>query len=242
MAQREGAVHCQSTSSVDARSAQHGSRALLCSFVALVAVAGPAAAAAGERTPFDQPLESQGFELINETRGVKVYKHRTSKVIRIAAEGVLPAPPAEVRDVVLDYRGQEGKVDRVSESRILRRESSSLVVYQRLNLPVISDRDYTLVVRWGQRDGYAWVTYDAAGWLGPPPRDGIVRVADHSGSWQLKPAENGRSTFVRFQARIDLAGSLPRWMARSGAGKEVPNVFANLCRLTHPKHRSRPCN
>jgi hypothetical protein len=208
---------------------------------ALVAPATHAAAGA-ERTPLDQPLARQGFEFINETRGVKVYKHRTSKIIRVAAEGVLGAPLADVREVVTDYRAQEGRVDRVSESRIIREGPSWLVVYQRLNLPVISDRDFTLVVRWGQDQDCQWVTYDAASSLGPTPRDGIVRVTEHSGSWQLRPIDNGRATFVRFQARVDLAGSLPRWMARSGAGRELPNLFANLCRLTDPRHRSRPCN
>ena len=208
--------------------------------LALLLVAGPSPAA--ELTPLDQTLESQGFELINETRGVKVYKHRTAKVIRLAAEGVLPAPVADVREIVTDYRAQQGKVDRVSESRVLRQGPGWLVVYQRLNLPIISDRDYTLVVRWGQHRGAQWVTFDAASAQGPPPRDGIVRVTEHNGSWQLKAVEGGRATFVRFQTRVDFSGSVPRWMVRGGAAKELPNVFVNLCRLTDVKHRSRPCN
>lgn len=210
--------------------------------LAALVTAGAGPAAAHERTPLDQSLESQGFELFKEARGVRVYKHRTSKIIRVAAEGVLPAPPADVREVVTDYRAQEGKLDRVSESRVLRRGPEWLAVYQHLNLPVISDRDFTLVVRWGHQSGYQWVTFDSAPWLGPPPRTGIVRVSDHSGSWQLKPVEEGRSTFVRFQTRIDFAGSVPRWLLRPGAAKELPNLFANLCRLTDPRHRSRPCN
>jgi hypothetical protein len=213
--------------------------------VLLVAAAGVARAesprAGAELTPLDRTLESQGFELINQKHGIKVYKHRTSRIIRIAGEGVMPAPIGDVREVITDYRGQAGKVDRVSESRVLREGANWLLVYQRLNLPIISDRDYTLMVRWGEDHGVQWVTFDSASWLAPPPRDGIVRVTDHHGSWQLRSVEGGRATFVRFQTRIDLGGSLPRWMARAGAGKEVPNVFANLCRLTDPRRRSRPC-
>ena len=114
-------------------------------------------------------------------------------------------------------------------------------MYQRLNLPVISDRDFTLVVHWGHEPGTQWVTFDAASAQGPPPRRGIVRVTEHSGSWQLVPVEGGRATFVRFQSRIDFSGSVPRWMVRGGAAKELPNLFANLCRLTDARHRSRPC-
>jgi hypothetical protein len=221
----------------------NGPRAPVRTRLALLATllaAGPALAA--ERTPLEQTLASQGYDLVGETRGVKVYKHRNAKTIRVAAEGVIAAPPAEVREVVTDYRAQEGKVDRVSESRVLRQGPGWLAVYQRLNLPIISDRDYTLMVRWGREPAYQWVTFDAASWMGPPPRDGIVRVSEHSGSWQLKPVEGGRATFVRFQSRIDFAGSVPRWMVRGGAAKELPNLFANLCRLTDARHRSRPCN
>jgi len=207
---------------------------------ALLVTVAPAAAA--ELTPLGQSLESQGYELIGEKRGVRVYKHRDGKTVRVAAEGVLPAPVAEVREAVTDYPSQQGKLDRVSESRVLRQGPSWLAVYQRLNLPVISDRDFTLMVRWGQDRGVQWVTFDAADQLGPPPRHGTVRVTEHSGSWQLKPVNGTRATFVRFQTRIDFSGSVPRWMVRGGAAKEVPNVFVNLCRLTDVKHRSRPCN
>jgi len=210
--------------------------------VALLALLLASPATATERTPLEQSLEKEGYDFVRETRGVKVYKHRSSKTIRVAAEGVFPAPLADVREVVTDYPAQQGKVDRVSESRVLKSGAGWLVVYQRLNLPVISDRDFTLMVRWGHEAAYQWVTFDAASWLGPPPRDGIVRVSEHSGSWQLKPVDGGRATFVRFQSRIDFAGSVPRWMVRGGAAKELPNLFANLCRLTDVRHRSRPCN
>jgi hypothetical protein len=210
--------------------------------LALAAVGVGGTATAAELTPLGESLESHGFEVIKEARGVKVYKHRSAKIIRIAAEGVMPAPVAEVKDVLLDYRSQEGRVDRVSEVRLVRQSKGWLVVYQRLNLPVISDRDFTLVVRWSAKNGITRIVYDASSHLGPPPRDGIVRVTTHSGSWQLKPVDGGRATFVRFQVRIDLAGSLPRWMARAGAGKEIPTLFANLCRLIDPHVRSGACN
>ncbi len=206
----------------------------------LLTLAGSPARAA-ELTPLDVSLESQGFVLVGRSHGVKQYKHRTAKIVRIAAEGVIPAPVADVRAMVLDYRRQEGKVDRVSHSEVLRRGPTWLLVYQRLKLPVIADRDFTLRVAWGGAPDSQWVTFDAVGDAGPPPRRGVVRVTEHSGSWQLKAIEGGRSTWARFQTRIDLGGSLPHWLARSGAGKELPALFTNLCRLIEPKRRSRAC-
>jgi hypothetical protein len=214
-------------------------RAIPLAACALLVVASPALAA--ELTPLDVSLESKGFQLIGQAHGVKQYKHRTAKNVRIAAEGVIPAPLADVREMVLDYRRQEGKVDRVGSSRVLRQGPGWLLVYQRLKLPVVSDRDFTLRVTWGAAPDHQWVIFDAANSLGPPPVRGVVRVAEHSGSWQLKPVEGGRSTWARFQTRIDLGGSLPHWLARSGAGKELPTLFGNICRLVDARKRSRAC-
>ena len=44
------------------------------------------------------------FEEIAQKRGVKVFKHRDSDIIRIGAVTVLPAPPALVQRALLDYR------------------------------------------------------------------------------------------------------------------------------------------
>jgi len=187
-----------------------------------------------ERTPLSVPLPSAGFERIRVAGGVTVYKDPHSDIIRLAAESRFPAPPERVLQALLDYRRQVGTIARLSEARVLVRGRGWLEVYQRLNLPVISDRDFTLLVRWGEepQSGLTWVAYHAeSARAGPRERSGVVRVTHHAGSWQLVPVEGGRATFVRFQVSIDLGGWLPKWMARSGAGREVPELFAALGRL-----------
>ena len=143
---------------------------------------------------------------------------------------------------LLDYRGQVGKIARLSESKVLSRSGNSLLVYQRLNLPVISDRDFNLKVSWWRDGDTTWVAYRAIK-RGLPPRDGVVRVSHHLGSWQLRPINNGRQTLVRFQVSIDLAGWLPRWMARSGSGKEVPELFVAIGdMIRRSTYRSERCS
>ncbi len=182
-----------------------------------------------EWTPPEQPLTDEGFEKIAQEQGVTVYQSKEAKNIRVAAEGLVNAPPDEVLTALLDYEHQKGFIKRVTESKILDRKQHYLIVYQHLNLPVISDRDYTLFVVWGTSGDVRWVVYRAISDRGPPEKDGIVRVTDHEGSWQLKPTgENGGVTQLRFQMSIDLAGWLPRWLARSKAGDEVPDLFASI--------------
>ncbi len=104
-----------------------------------------------ELTPLKKTLVEEGFERIEVRDGVKVYKHPDSTIIRVAAEGVMDAPPNMVRDVLIDYKAQLGKVGRVSEACVIERGDKWLLVYQRLNLPVISDRDFNLYVTWGKK-------------------------------------------------------------------------------------------
>lgn len=201
------------------------------------------AAAAGERTPLSVKLETKGFEQIARRKGVTVYKHRYDSNIRLGADATIDAPVKDVLRAVLDYRGQVGKIARLSESRVLQRGKGWLKVYQRLNLPVISDRDFNLKVRWGQTGDTTWVDYRAVERGGAPPRGGVVRVSHHEGSWQLQPIKGGLATRVRFQVSIDMSGWLPKWLARSGSGKEVPEVFVALRgMIMRPDYRSARCN
>jgi hypothetical protein len=199
-------------------------------------------AAETELTPLGTSLASEGFEAIATKHGVTAYKHKHSEIIRIAAEGRFAATPEEVLRVLLDYEGQVGNIDRVSASKILDQGPSWILVYQHLNLPVISDRDYVMYVDWGADGDNLWISYRAGSHRGPPERDGVVRVTHHMGSWQLKPILGGQATFARYQVTIDLAGWLPRWLARSQAGKEIPALFQNMRRMiTRSKAGGGPC-
>jgi hypothetical protein len=58
----------------------------------------------------------------------------------------------------------------------------------------------------------------------------VVRVNVHEGSWLLEPVDGGRATHAVYRVHLDLAGSLPSWMARGGAAKDVPDLYENVRR------------
>ncbi len=184
----------------------------------------------GEQIPMTEGFAQVGFEAIANTNGVSVFKDERVEVIRLGAEGRFAAPPEIVQQTLLDYDHQVGKLDRLEKSRILDRGDHWLIVYQRLDLPVIDDRDFNLKVTWGETDGVRWIRWRTTP-RGIGPQPGVVRVTDHSGSWQLAPISDGQLTRARFQVRMDVAGLVPKWMARSGAGDEVPEVFMSVRRL-----------
>lgn len=191
-----------------------------------------------ERIPLTVKLPDKGFEQIAREKGVVVYKHTESDIIRLGAEGRMPASPEEVRAVLLDYEAQRGRIDRVSKSRIIERSPKHITVYQHLNLPVISDRDFNLRVTWGEDKGIKWIEYKALKKGGVKPKDGIVRVTLHNGSWQLKPISRGRSTYLRMMVMVDMGGLLPKWLAKMHAGKELPALFASFRKMLRERRKA----
>lgn len=171
-----------------------------------------------------------GYELVGKRADVTVYRKPGVSGIELFAEGDIGAPPLEVQQVLLDYAHHRRFVKDLAESRIVLRSREAFWVYQRLDLPMIADRDFTLRVTWGQTGADLWTHFVCDNDLGPPPRDGVVRVSVHEGHWALVPSADGQTTRARYQVHLELSGTLPAWMARSGAAKEIPALFEGLRR------------
>lgn len=173
-----------------------------------------------------------GYALSRQGEGVTVFRREGSRAVDLYAEGVIAAPPERVRAVLLAYERHPTFLKRMAEIRVLTRGADSLLVYQRLRLPVIKDRDMVLEVRWGGSGAALWTRFKAVSDRGPPPLRGAVRVTDHEGGWRLIALAGGRATFAEYRMRIDLAGALPGWMARGQGDKDVPDLFAALRQQT----------
>ena len=173
-------------------------------------------------------LSQEGFEEIREQNGVRVYGHSQKHAIELGAEGLIEAPPSVVLAVLLDYASHPRWVHGLAESRVLARDASSLDVYQRLSLPVVDDRDYTLHVTWGEDDATRWLHFSTANERGPQPRAGIVRVPFNQGSWRLYSLEGGKVTYAVYKFTLELGGSLPSWLGRGRAGKDVAKLFESV--------------
>jgi len=195
--------------------------------MAVSASGGPATPSALAPPPASS-LVGEGFALIADEKGVKVYRREKGPGIELAAEGDLGGSPDRVRRVLLDYPNHQRWQKHLKENRILARGQDSLDVYQRLGLPVIDDRDFTLHVTWGDEGAIAWMRFVASSALGPPPVRGVVRVTQHEGGWRLEPIDGGNATHAVYRFRIDLAGGFPAWMAKGQAAHDVPELFARI--------------
>ncbi len=192
----------------------------------------PAGARAGDSPlPLDQCPTRHGYQRIAGKWGVVAYQDKAAGTIDLIGEGIFASPVDQVLATLLDYPSHPGRVARLAESRILRRGQGWLLVYQRLDLPLVDDRDFTLRVDW-QPQGSGWrVCFRVARGHGPGPRRGVVRVSHHQGCWQLKPVRGGAGTLARLQVSSDMAGRLPAWLAKGNAAKDIPDLYAALRRL-----------
>jgi hypothetical protein len=165
------------------------------------------------------------YKHVGGKSGVEVYRQMASPVIDLMAEGDIDAPPSAVRDVLIDYANAHKTSDHVAESRVLASGNRQLLVYQRLALPIIADRDFTLRALWGERGETLWVRFAIDNSRGPSEREGIVRLSTLNGGWDLTPIRGGSATHAVYHVQIDLAGSIPRWMVSGGAAKDLPKLF-----------------
>jgi hypothetical protein len=173
-------------------------------------------------------LPKEGFAPLGEEQGVRIYRREQRPGIELAGVGAIAATPERVRRVLLDYARHPRWNRHLKESRVLARGDDWLDVYQRLDLPILDDRDYTLHVVWGADGDVLWLRFAAANERGPAPVKGVVRVTRHEGSWRFDPTNEGAGTRAVYRFYMDLAGSFPSWMGKGQATKDVAALFTKV--------------
>jgi hypothetical protein len=185
-------------------------------------------------------MTSQGFAPIGGAQGVEVFQRQDASIIELIADGEIDAPPSAVQAVLIDYGAHPLMVHRLAESQVLQRSKGELLVYQRLKLPVVDDRDYTLRVTWIDTGDTRSVRFLTANDKGPSIHKGVVRMPMLEGSWDLSPIRDGRATRAHYHFRIDFGGSVPHWMVRPGAAKDLPQLFEGLRHLVASRRAAQP--
>jgi hypothetical protein len=175
-------------------------------------------------------LIEPGYVSIGGHDGVEVYMRKDTGAIELAAIGEFDAPPAEVQAALLDYGAHPRVNPHLAESTVLERRAGEELVYQHLKLPVIKDRDFTLKITWNDRAPRG-LDFIIDGGRGPRPTRRAVRMTLLTGHWELIPIRDGNATRAVYHVDIDFAGSVPRWMVRGGAAKDLPSVFTGMRRL-----------
>lgn len=185
--------------------------------------------------PFSTSFESLGYALVSDREDMRVYVQPRSPFPHIAAEGMINAGHAAIVRAILSYDEHAKYLNAVAESRVLERSDNHLLVYQRLDPPFLRDRDYILDVRWGNdTHGVSWVAWQSSP-DASPLRDGVIRLELNEGSWQVSPSSPDGHTRVRYEIRLDFAGAMPDRLFRSQSARNIPELFAAICRMATGK-------
>lgn len=177
-------------------------------------------------------LAAEGWKVMKKEDRVTVYNRTKagSDLKEVRAVGTIHAPSWVVKNVLDDTANYKHFMPYTEESLILKRGDGYMICYQRLNAPIISNRDYTLRIDDKSRrlpDGTivykrAW---SPANHLGPKEMDGVVRVKINEGHWILEEADGGRHTKATYWLHTNPGGSLPSFVINAANGQAIPGLF-----------------
>ena len=197
---------------------------------------GTALAAAPEASPGEWKLNS-------DKDGVTIYRRPRGRVTESKAIGEIAASTDIVHAVLEDVDSYPNFMPYTAECRILKREGDSIVAYQRISAPMVSDRDYTIRVRTtmkktekGPAYSSRWATDNAAG---PPEKRGVVRVNLCEGSWLLEPT-GPNSTHATYQIYSDSGGYIPSFIKNTAGPAGIRKLFAAIRKqVRDPKYAKK---
>ena len=152
--------------------------------------------------------------------------HYESKAI-----GEIAAPIAMVRAVIDDAESYPKFMPYTAECRVLAKDDSSVLTYQRISAPLVSDRDYTLRVRKTSKKAEHGTSYlsrwETENESGPAERPGIVRVKLCEGGWLLEPL-GPNATRATYTVYTDSGGVIPAFIKNTGSQIGIRKIFTAI--------------
>ncbi|MEP6603263.1 MAG: START domain-containing protein [Spartobacteria bacterium] len=188
---------------------------------------------------------NDGWTVATKSRDVTIYSRirAGSSVKEFRAVGGIDAPSPVIRAVLDDIDSYPSFMPFTTECRLIKRESDSVVSYQRLSPKICQDRDYTLRIwekSWAAPGGttysYRW---SPANELGPPEKKGVVRVKTCEGGWLLEPDGAGK-TRATYSVYSDTGGAIPPFIANHASQSAIGKIFIAVRKQAKdPKYNSK---
>lgn len=173
------------------------------------------------------------WSLVSKSDNIAIYRrpragpgHNESRVIAEIA-----APTEVVRAVIDDVESYSRFMPYIVECRVLKRDGDSVLTYQRICAPLVSDRDYTLRVRTTAKAVEGRTSYfshwETENTLGPAEKRGVVRVSLCEGSWLLEPLAPN-ATRATYTIHTDSGGMIPAFIKNAGSQIGLRKMFAAI--------------
>jgi hypothetical protein len=153
--------------------------------------------------------------------GSRFYEHRA--FVELPAV----APERAAGEIWRALRG--GDMDSLKHRDLLAEGADELVIYDQIRTPVVSDRDYTIIVRRRRAGARVWFECQTANDRGPPPQKGYVRIPLIAAGWFVEPSPRG-GTRLGYFAYSEPGGSVPALLVR---GAQANRSLADVVRMVH---------
>src|SRR4029450_13669920 len=184
----------------------------------------------------------EGWKLASENKDVAIYSraHAGSQMKEFRAIGSIDAPTSAVHAVIDDFENYPNFMPYTLDCQLLKRESDSIITYQRLSPKICGDRDYTLRVwkkSWPGPEGFTYLDqWKPANDLGPPEKKGVVRVKICDGGWLLEP-DGAIKTRATYSVYTDSGGLIPAFLANYASRTGISKLFEAVRKqLKNPKY------
>ncbi len=203
-------------------------RPIFCLFLPILLLAGTIPKASGDDLTNVDP--NDGWKLAHETKQVAIYVRRRagSPLKEFKAIGSVDAPTCAVHAVIDDFTNYPDFMPYTVECRLIKRERDAIVSYQRISPKICADRDYTLRVwnkSWPGPGGMVFMSrWAQANDLGPPEKEGVVRVKVCDGSWLLEP-DGPLKTRASYSVYTDSGGMIPAFIANRASQTGISRLF-----------------
>jgi len=185
---------------------------------------------------------NSGWKLVTERNGVTIYSrpHSGSSLKEFKAAGEIAAASGAVSQVIEDVDAYTSFMPYMTECRLLKRDSDSVISYQRISPKVCCDRDFTLRTYKSSWPGTAGTVYsnhwESANVFGPAKKPGVVRIELCQGSWLLEPT-GANETHATYSVYTDTGGLIPAFIANHFSLTGIGEVFAAVRKqVKEPKY------
>jgi hypothetical protein len=183
------------------------------------------------------------WKFVSNKDGVALYRRERTRSYESKAVGEIAASTDLAHAVLDDVESYASFMPYTAECRVLKRENDSVITYQRISAPMVSDRDYTLRVRNSSKkveDGTSYLSqWNADNALGPPEKRGVIRVVLCDGSWLLEPL-GPNTTRATYMIYTDSGGWIPKFIKESGSQVGIRKLFAAIRKqVTDPKYAKK---
>src|SRR6266581_8271761 len=188
---------------------------------------------------------NDGWKFATRSGDVTIYSRvrAGSPLKEFKAMGEIDARSGAVHAVIDYFENYPRFMPYTVECRLIKRESDSIIGYQRLSPKICEDRDYTLRVwkkSWPVADGFVYLDrWAPANELGPAEKKGVVRVKICDGGWLLEP-DGAIKTRATYSVYTDSGGMIPSFIANRASQTGISSLFAAIRKqVKNPKYALR---